>query len=395
MRLGYLIPEFPGQTHIFFWREAQALHRLGFEVEWYSTRRPLQPCRHRFAEKLAAQTLYVFPPKLTPTLRFLMRHPSFLFHGLTYLASLPDTHLTRKLQLTGLIFCAAYLCADMKAKGITHIHAHSCGDAAHLLAIASFAPGVSYSLSLHGDLPVYGTAHQAKFARARFVAVVTALLQLQVKEFCHLPQDRLPLIRMGVDTQRFVPKPQSPRTVFELITVARLVACKGHRFALEALAVLRREGFKLRYTIVGDGEFKAEIEADIQRLSLQNDVRMLGTASEEQVIAALQEADAFILPSVGFGEAAPVSVMEAMSCGLPVISSLIGGTPELITDGHDGFLVAQGDSSAIRRALLRLLQDEELRGLLGRQARETAVQKFASELFARRFAELLVPKDSL
>src|SRR5262245_33745132 len=120
---------------------------------------------------------------------------------------------------------------------------------------------------------------------------------------------------------------------------------------------------------------------------------MAGTLGEEAVRDLLQRADAFVLPSVGLGEAAPVSVMEAMACGLPVVASVIGGTPDMITSGEDGVLVPQGDEKALADALVRLSRGPEERRRLGRAARARAERSFDSQQTTRRLLEAILPPD--
>jgi glycosyltransferase involved in cell wall biosynthesis len=142
------------------------------------------------------------------------------------------------------------------------------------------------------------------------------------------------------------------------------------------MALLRDEGLSLRYLIVGSGPEEAAIQAEVARLGLQEQVQMLGAMDETRVMEVLGQVDALALISIGKGEAAPVAVMEAMSCGLPVICSIIGGTPDMITDGVDGFLVEQEDVAAIANRLKRLIKDRRLASQLGHAARAKALSHF-------------------
>lgn len=386
MRIGYLVPEFPAQTHVFFWREIEALRSLGVEVELLSTRRPRKASRHAFAAAAQSETRYLFPPRFLKAGMSLLFRPMLLLRMCAYMLRVENTRFSQRLRLIGLAFCAVELLEHCAARGIRHVHGHSCADVAHLLALASLSGKLPFSLTLHGDLPVYGTGHAAKFAEARFVAVVTFALQKQVHAYCGMDIKRLPVIRMGVDTRRFQPRPRAPEApgCLKLVTVARLAECKGHVYALRALQQGRAAGLDLRYTIVGEGEERPVIEAEIERLGLAGAVHMVGTAGEQEVLAYLQAADAFVLSSVGLGEAAPVSVMEAMACGLPAISSIIGGTPELIEDGADGFLIPQEDVAGFAAAFMRLAREPATRQLMGDNARRKAEQKFSARAFAQQ-----------
>lgn len=390
LRLGYVVPEFPTQTHIFFWREAAALGELGVDVHWLSTRRPQEACPHAFAREATARTHYAFPPRAALALRLLLARPGATAAALGYLARLRESSAIAKLRRLGLLLCAADLAALCRARRIEHLHAHSCAEAAHLVALTARLAGVSYSLTLHGDLEVYGGDHESKMAAASFVSAVTADLQRQVTGRLGLGPDRVPVIRMGVDTELFAPPAERSRQPgrLHLVTVARLAECKGHRYALAALRQLVDAGGDARYTIAGDGEDRGAIEAETVRLALADRVRFTGGLAEGDVLALLRDADAFVLPSVGIGEAAPVALMEAMATGLPVVCSIIGGVPELLEDGVEGYLVPQADAAALATALARLASDPPLRSRLGAAARARAVAEFG----ARRGAAALLAR---
>jgi glycosyltransferase involved in cell wall biosynthesis len=303
-----------------------------------------------------------------------------------YIARLNETTLTQRLRLLGMTLVVAHLYDYATKAKLSHIHAHSCANSAHLCALVNLSGVVTYSLTLHGDLPVYGTDHRHKFKNAAFVSVVTYALQAQVMDVCGLAKDRLPVIRMGVDPQKFRVVQQGTQVgILRLVTVARLAECKGHTYALQAIKKLKdiAPHLKLHYTIVGEGELMADLKRQVQELGLDQNVELTGTAGEDQVIGHLNQSDVFVLPSVGAGEAAPVSVMEAMACGLVVISSIIGGTPEMIDPGRDGYLFAQMDVDALARIIADLAHDPSLRQKIGAAARIKAETSFSSQGFAR------------
>src|SRR5208337_4027216 len=163
MQLGYLVPEFPSQTHIFFWREIVALRGMGISVHLISSRRPPpDACRHDFAQAAARETHYVFPPRWLPALGALAVRPGCTLKALGYVWGLREAGFKQKLKCTGLLFSAADLLLFARSRRLDHIHAHSCADAAHVVALCHVLGGPGYSLTLHGDLPVYGTDHASK-----------------------------------------------------------------------------------------------------------------------------------------------------------------------------------------------------------------------------------------
>lgn len=386
MRLGILIPEFPTQTHAFFWREIQALRGLGVEVHLLSTRRPRERCPHPFAATAAAETHYLFPP--SPRALLLALRPASLRTGSGYVRSLSGS-ASAKVRDLALVPVAAELVCRSRALMLDHLHVHSCASAAHVVALARRLGGPPYSLHLHGDLPVYGTDHAQKSELASFVAAAARPTEAQLHDQVGLPPTRTCTLIMGVDTDRFTPPPPSaePGGPLRAITVARLHRAKGYGAALEAVRALLDRGIDVRYRIVGTGPHRDEIEADVARLGLTQQVELVGSRGEDEVIEELRGADVFVLPTLG--EASPVSVMEAMAAGLPVVCSRVGGLPDMLSDGVEGFLVEPGDTPALVAALERLARAPAHRAALGEAARRRAVAQFDSRACARRFLDAI------
>jgi colanic acid/amylovoran biosynthesis glycosyltransferase len=390
MNLGYLVPEFPSQTHAFFWREISALRALGSEVHLISTRRPpAEACPHDFAATAGGQTHYVFPPAWWEALWMLMCRPIGAANALSYLAQLKESTTLEKVRYLALVACAADLLNLTRQRRLDHIHVHSCADAAHLAALCHALGGPPYSLTLHGDLQVYGKNHPSKMRSAAFVCAVTHPLKDQIVRQVGLPPDRVPIIPMGVNTDEF--RDAGGRSFLpnrlHMVTVARLNPTKGHEIALESMRLALDQGCNLHYTIAGEGPHRGAVVEQVRRLNLADRVALPGIISEDAVLRLLQEADVFVLPSFGLGEAAPVSVMEAMACGLSVVCSRIGGTPDMITDGVDGILVEQKDVAGLASAMLMLAGNVERRAELGRAARRKAREAFDYRIHAKQLLD--------
>jgi glycosyltransferase involved in cell wall biosynthesis len=300
--------------------------------------------------------------------------------AITYINSLAQR--TTTVQTAALIYAAAQLTEWAALQNVAHVHGHSCAYSAHVLALSRLLGGPNYSLTLHGDLDVYGDDHAAKMTGASFVSAVGTHLIDQIVARVGLPREKLFTTFMGIDAGALAATADQ-RTYDEvnmrILTVARLERNKGHEYALAALRRARDEGMNIHYTIVGGGQFRNEIVAMVDKLGLRNDVELLGSLAEEGVFDSLRTSDVFLLPSVGKGEAWPVAVMEAMGAGMPVVATDIGATSEMIANGRDGFLVRQREPNDIVEVLRSLYQSSELRRSIGRQARATAVARFAVE----------------
>jgi glycosyltransferase involved in cell wall biosynthesis len=166
---------------------------------------------------------------------------------------------------------------------------------------------------------------------------------------------------------------------------ASLKPIKGHRVLLQSVAALTRQGIPLTMLLAGEGPEQAELQQLARRLQLTDeDVRFLGFRAD--VAELLHAADFMVLPSLS--EGLPLSVLEAMIHGAPVVASRVGGIPEVVTDGVSGMLVPPGDDRALAAAIATLHASPELRHRLARAARRTAETDFSFDLMCRRYGAL-------
>ncbi|MBN8633366.1 MAG: glycosyltransferase family 4 protein [Rhodobacterales bacterium] len=385
-----LSAEFPAPWQTYIVDQGRDLAALGAKVTYVSTRRP-NP--EYFSEAILAraggafQTL--FPPR-AGDLGYLLLHPVQVLRMLRYLSRARAGGRRGRLRRLALIPCVARLIRLARAQDAELVHLHSFGDAAHVAAMAERACALPYSLTLHGPPSVWGGDIALKGENARHIFAVTRALADEIAAIC--PGRPVSALSMGIDIDRFrwVERPDHKAGApWTLCTIARLHPSKGHVQVLEAVRHLRDEGHDLHYLIAGNGPAEDEIREEINRLQLEDAVQMLGPLSGEEVADLMGRCDIKVLASRYKGEAAPVSVMEAMATGLPVICSRIGGTPDMIEDGKEGLLVPPGDTLALVDALRRMIETPGLAARLPVAARQKAVRDFASAKLTARVYALL------
>jgi glycosyltransferase involved in cell wall biosynthesis len=193
--------------------------------------------------------------------------------------------------------------------------------------------------------------------------------------------ERALVIPNAVDVGSF-PRAVPRDGVVELISVGRMREPKDFVTLVRALARLRRGTF--RASLVGDGPDRSMIEAELARLGLSDAVVLLGDRSD--VPDLLARADVFVCSSRS--EGMPVSILEAMAAGLPVVASSVGGVPELVDDGRTGFLVRPGEAVALADALALLVGDPVLRERLGAASHREALERFDLSRFRAAHVEL-------
>jgi glycosyltransferase involved in cell wall biosynthesis len=289
---------------------------------------------------------------------------------------------------------AVVLVAHMQRWRISHIHAHFGMAVASVGTLASQL-GVTLSLGMHGpddffDVRFYRL--EEKFKAARFI---TAIGQYARSQVCRLVPparwDDVVVAPIGIDVDRFQPAVQSQETrlsrPFRLLCVARLVPTKGQHVLLQALAWLRHAGRDVNLTLVGDGPERAALEQATRDLRLVPHVVMTGTQAQDDVLDAYRKADAFVLPT--FAEGIPVVLMEAMAMQVPVVSTWVNGILELVEHEVNGLLVPPACVDGLCGALIRLMDDGELRRRLGLAARLTVCEHYNLQRNAARLAGVL------
>lgn len=162
-----------------------------------------------------------------------------------------------------------------------------------------------------------------------------------------------------------------------LLFLGRLGERKGIYILLDALARVSERYPEVRLFCGGDGDIQAARLA-AARFGVEDRVEFLGWVDGSRRAELLATASVYVLPS--FAEGMPMGILEAMSAGLPVVSTPVGGIPEAITDGEEGLLVAPGDAVALSDVIARLLGDPGLRSAMGSRAREKFDKHFNVEI---------------
>ncbi|HVO72022.1 MAG TPA: glycosyltransferase family 4 protein, partial [Aggregatilineaceae bacterium] len=171
-----------------------------------------------------------------------------------------------------------------------------------------------------------------------------------------------------------------------IVAVGRLTWKKGFDYLLAVFMKLKQAGVPFRAQIIGEGELRSFLRFSIDDLSLSQEVKLVGSLPAVQVLARLREADIFVLSS--HEEGISNAVLEAMSSGLPIVTTRAGGMDEVVQDGIEGFLVPVRDIAMMTDRIQRLLLDPALRQQMGRAARLRAEADFSLERQALVFEQI-------
>ena len=235
----------------------------------------------------------------------------------------------------------------------------------------------------------YGfTRMQARVAR-RLAEIITvsAFSAAQITEYLGVRPERIRVIPIGTDVERFSPSPAVPKVPGRIVTTASADSpLKGLTVLVEAFAKVRAEHDHAQLVVVGTPKEGGPVSRAVERLGLAPHIRFVSGISEDELINLLRSAQIGCVPSLYEGFSLPA--VEAMAVGLPLVSTTGGAIPEVAgADGVTTLAVPPGDSAALGAALSRLLGDPGLCAKLGAAARERAVARFTWRAAASATAE--------
>lgn len=270
---------------------------------------------------------------------------------------------------------------------VIHTHLH----ATKYAVIAAAGLGIPEVRTIHniasndpGAGGVEGKIYRFLFAKKAVTPVsLTKQIQQTVSDYYKIPREYSPIVFNGVDLRKCMPKEtydnQGPA---RLVQVASLSSWKNPKASVECVRILKQRGMTVYLDFYGEGAERPELEKMIAQYGLQAYITLHGVNGN--VFPELQKSDIFILPS--FVEGSPISIIEAMGTGLPVIAAAVGGVPDMIEDGVDGFLITP-DAEALADAVERLVRSIPLRKAVGEAARVSA-NRFSSIVMAEGYLEV-------
>ncbi|MFZ5453610.1 MAG: glycosyltransferase [Thermodesulfobacteriota bacterium] len=276
---------------------------------------------------------------------------------------------------------------------ILHTHLYHANLYGRLAALGLGLPGVVATVhNIYSRVKLHRCLANYLLARlADYVLVFSPQVKADVVRYDRAPEARLRMLTPGVRLEglgargnKDACKKRLGVRGFCLGNVARLEEQKGHEDLLAAVRLVQQEVPDLTLLLVGEGTREAQLRTLAQELGLGQVVKFLGTRRDiPEILPAL---DVFVMPSRW--EGIPLTLLEAMGCGLPVVSTRVGRAPEIIADGANGRLTPVADPEALARAILELYQDPGKRQEWGEQARREVQEKYTLEHFLEQFAAI-------
>jgi colanic acid/amylovoran biosynthesis glycosyltransferase len=294
------------------------------------------------------------------------------------------------------LYQAVYVGLRLQDIGIRHVHAHFAGMAARTAFWLAKFFSITFSFTAHANdifAPrKFEIGLDKLVAAARLVVTETDYAENFLRERFPERADRIHRIYNGLNLAEF------ERTNFSsdpplIIAVGRLITKKGFANLVRACALLVERGRSFRCKIFGEGPLEKDLRAQIEHLGLQERIQLPGPKPQRELRTRLANANVFVLPSVpepaGGMDNLPTVIMEAMATGLPVVSTRIGGIPEMVIDQESGFLVQPEDAVALADAIEKVTNDRSLGQKLGQAGYDRAQELFSIEKNVRQLCALI------
>jgi colanic acid/amylovoran biosynthesis glycosyltransferase len=393
--LCYLMWVYPELSQTFVRREVSDLLSAGLNVKVLSLRAPRVSAQlqdHTVEYLLEASPLALAGQILGEV----VRHPWALLVAVRFAM----THVAGRRGRPGwqLVYLAEalVLCAALRRMGTSAVHVHFALHPCTLMRIvqvhhrAASLP-LTWSFTLHGPDEVTAPAAfqlTEKAQSADGVVCISEFARDQLRAVT--PREiwsRFEVVRCAIDTDAWEAEAGHRRSgsrIRNLLTVGRLVPQKSHQ---DVIATLAAVDVGLHLTVVGDGPLRLELEGFAQEAGVAERIDFRGGLDAPETAKAFRDADAFILLSRY--EGLPIVLMEAMACGLPVVTTRIAAIPELVQDGVTGLLVEPGDVDAAAQAVSALVADAALREQLRAAGRERVALLHSRERSTRELLNFI------
>jgi colanic acid/amylovoran biosynthesis glycosyltransferase len=381
--VGYVLKKFPVLSETFILNEILALESRGVPVHIFSLERPNDPRFHDDLPKLRARVAYL-PDASEPDRLWEYARRARRAFGRNFTKTAGYALLSGRPTLVWRMLQACYIANEARRLRLRHLHAHFANRPTSLAMLAAKMAGLPFSFTPHATdifkVDRNRRALRRKLEAADFVVAISQYNRTFLEELMPAAASRFVRVNNGIDLTRFAVNGTPHRPPFVFISVARLVEKKGLPILIDACRALKESGLEFRCLIVGKGKLRPELERQIRRARLTGIVELLGPKTQVEVASLYHQAHAYVLPCIvaadGNREGLPVSIVEALACGLPVVSTPLTGIPEVVRHEQNGLLCAERDVDALAAAMSRLIRDAALYDRLRDQARPSVATDF-------------------
>ncbi len=293
------------------------------------------------------------------------------------------------------IYQSLLLARQVESCGIDHLHAHFGTTAASVARLTSLLTGVPYTFTAHAKDIFHKDVDEEqlgrKIADAAAVVTVSDFNVEDLGERFPESKSRIHRIYNGLNFEAY-PYSAPENRPFEIVAVGRLVEKKGFSDLVDACALLAGSHVDFHCTIIGGGDLKAALRAQIKYLGLEASVVLTGPRPQQEVHRAIKQACVCVAPcitaSTGDRDGLPTVLLEAMALGTPCLSTNVTGVPEVVRDGETGLLVPEQEPEKLALAIQQIFSDKGLQVRLSKAARQLIESDFSIHTNTEKMREV-------
>jgi glycosyltransferase involved in cell wall biosynthesis len=390
IRVGFVVKRYPRYSETFIVREILAHERAGLSIEIFALRPPIDGHFQDLIARVRARVNYLYLPAegiFSEPMSAATHTANHFWRAIVEAGErLPDLWTAlgevRDAQARD-IYQALQLAREVRLKRLDHLHAPFANEAATVARLAARFAGVTYSFTARAKDIFHESVNpddlRRKLRDASGVVTVSDFHLDYLRRTYGPLAAHVQRIYNGLDLDEF--PYESPRDrPARIVAIGRLVEKKGFPDLIDACALLAGRGCAFICRIIGNGPLKADLQAQIERLGLQERVQLVGPRPQREIIEEVHGAAVLAAPCIvcpdGDRDGLPNVIQEALALGTPVVSTDVTGIPEVVRHGETGLRVPQHDPSALAAALERLLADAALRVELAARARRFMEAEF-------------------
>jgi colanic acid/amylovoran biosynthesis glycosyltransferase len=398
-RIGYVLSLFPCYDETFILREIKALAERGVSLRIFSLRRRRDPVIQDDARPFLSETLY--EPYMSlgvaiAALRALLTRPRELVGLLAWMVKGCWRNPVALAKSLAFLPKAIRFAERAREDGIEHLHAHWATYPATVALVMSRLTGITWSFTCHAhDIFHDPSLLPEKLERAEFALTCTADNKRYLETVSPHAARKVRVSYHGLDLRQFQPpaaRPASDRV--RILGVGSLLECKGFDILIEACSLLKQRGLAFHLTIAGGGPEEDRLRKAVADFGLSEQVVLTGYVTQKDLIPLYHEADIFALPAVlEIHWGIPNVLIEALACGVPVVTTALPSLPELVETGVHGLVARNKDPQDLADKLAWLVLDPKLRDAMGRAGRERVKRCFDVERTIETVLEPLVARS--
>ncbi len=298
-------------------------------------------------------------------------------------------------------FYTQSLISYIKENNITHILAEY-GPTGVALADACVQTGVKLTVHFHGYdasdkgiIKMYKSFYKDFSSSAHKVVVVSDPMKNQL-ESLGVSSEIIEKIGYGVNIDLFK-QAEPEKNIKNFVAVGRFTHKKSPLSTIRAFEQVLQKHSDCKLTMVGEGELFEEAKKEIQSKNLEDSILLLGKRTPNEIVEILKQSGCFVQHSVvapgGDSEGSPNSIIEALSAGLPVVSTIHAGIPEMVKHGENGFLVEEHDVDGMAKYMIKIVENPELAKKLGQNARGFIVDNRSIEVQIKKLESVIGIKN--